>query len=468
MSCAGDNWIVPGANPCAGGGGGEAGVSSLNSFTGAVNITAGNENIGVSNEGGTIVLNPAPMVNTLNLAYGDLEIAGDPTGSVVVSVEGSEISLYVPNGVTSLNSLIGDTRILGGTDISVDVAGQDLTLNFTGVIPAPGVATLNTLTGVVTCTSSDGSLLVDVSGSDIDFTIVGTAPAAGVTSINSIPGVLNILGGTDISVDASGQDLTVNFTGVIPSAVESLNSETGAITIAGGGATTIATTPGTITITSPVTGVLSLTTQVSGSYTAPADFNFAQIFYCGGGGGGGGGTSLRGGGGGGSGQSRESIKFPIEGGSTVITVSIGAGGVGGVGADFGGNGGQTTIVINGQTPLAPALGGTGGVGNPGSPIAGQVSGQGGDGGDFGGGGGKEQPGGPGVPGGTGIIAGGYTSDDTTAGRGGWNTSALAVGTFGGGGGGTNYLLGGGGNGGYGLSPDGEPGSPGFITIIYSL
>jgi hypothetical protein len=462
MSCAGDNWIVPGANPCAGGGGGEAGVSSLNSFTGAVNITAGNENIGVSNEGGTIVLNPAPMVNTLNLAYGALEIVGDPTGSLEVAVEGSEISLYVPNGVTSLNSLIGNTRILSGTDINVDVSGQDLTVNFTGVIPASGVTELNSLTGSLACGSSDGSILISASGSDLDFTIVGTAPAAGVTSINSITGIVNIIGGTDIDIDVSGQNLTVNFTGVIPSAVDSLNSETGAVTIVGGGTTTIDTSGGVITVTSPVTGVLSLTTQVSGSYTAPADFNFAQIFYCGGGGGGGGGdTLINAGGGGGSGESKETVKFPIEGGSTVITVTIGSGGAGGTAGNPGSNGTETIVVINGSSPIFTALPGAGGgAGAVGSP------GVGGNGGDFGGGGAKT-PTSSGLTsaGGTGIICGGTIGIDSVGGQGGWNTTALSPGTVWGAGGGPNYLLGGGGR---GDVDTGEPGSPGFITIIYSL
>jgi len=39
MSCPGDNYVVPGANPCAGGGGG-AGVASLQGITGAVNLTS--------------------------------------------------------------------------------------------------------------------------------------------------------------------------------------------------------------------------------------------------------------------------------------------------------------------------------------------------------------------------------------------------------------------------------------------
>mgnify|MGYP000889746580 CR=1 FL=1 len=56
MSCGGDNFVVPGANPCNNGGGGTAGVTTLNGYIGNVSITAGNNSIGVSNQGGNISL----------------------------------------------------------------------------------------------------------------------------------------------------------------------------------------------------------------------------------------------------------------------------------------------------------------------------------------------------------------------------------------------------------------------------
>jgi len=80
MSCPGDNYIVPGANPCAGGGGGGvAGVASLNSQTGTVNIVPSNGTIVVTQGGGQIGLSAVlggNVVTTLNGIIDDVTITG--------------------------------------------------------------------------------------------------------------------------------------------------------------------------------------------------------------------------------------------------------------------------------------------------------------------------------------------------------------------------------------------------------
>lgn len=70
-----------------------------------------------------------------------------------------------------------------------------------------------------------------------------------VTSINGLDDAVVLVGGTDIGVSVSGQNITIAFTGSI---VNSINSISGALTIAGGSGISVGTAGSTVTITSTV------------------------------------------------------------------------------------------------------------------------------------------------------------------------------------------------------------------------
>jgi hypothetical protein len=208
MSCGGDNFVVPGANPCNnGGGGGTAGVTTLNGFEGAVNITAGNPSIGVSNEGGAIVLTATGL-----------------------------------QAVDSLNGVSGVVNIINGANTSVSTVGTDITIN----VPTP-VTSINSRTGPITFQGL-GDTIVTNTGNAFFFNT-----PTGVLSLNAKSGAVAIAGGGGTTVTTAGQGITITT----PVSVTGVNGITGPVIINATGATTITQVGDTITINTPTSGAQS-------------------------------------------------------------------------------------------------------------------------------------------------------------------------------------------------------------------
>ena len=81
----------------------------------------------------------------------------------------------------------------------------------------------------------------------ITFGVVANVTASPVNSVNSLTGSLNIIGGDDINISATGTDITINS-----EAVSTLNSLTGGLSIIGGNDITVTPSGSNITIDSNV------------------------------------------------------------------------------------------------------------------------------------------------------------------------------------------------------------------------
>lgn len=248
MSCAGDNWIVPGANPCNnGGGGGTAGVTSLNSFQGAVSITAGNASIGVSNQGGNIVLTASGLqaVDSINGESGILTFNG--TGATTISNTGSAFTIdtTIPANVGSVNSLTGALTLGGTGATTVTNVGNAISVNTT--LPSI-VNTVNSLVGALTIDGTGATTVTNV-GNAIS---VNTTIPANVGSVNSLTGALTIGGTGATTVSNVGNAISVNTT--LPSIVNTLNTLSGAVTLTGGTNVSLVPSGNNITINATAGG----------------------------------------------------------------------------------------------------------------------------------------------------------------------------------------------------------------------
>jgi len=110
MSCPGDNYVVPGANPCAGGGGGGgAGVSSIDGLTGDVAVTSNDGSITINNITGGLnleVTNPAAVTSivagtnvTINPPTGLGAVTINASAPVTTLVAGAGVVLDPPSGI---------------------------------------------------------------------------------------------------------------------------------------------------------------------------------------------------------------------------------------------------------------------------------------------------------------------------------------------------------------------------------
>jgi hypothetical protein len=259
MSCPGDNYIVPGANPCAGGGGGGvAGVASLNAQTGVVNIVPSDGTIVVTSGGGQIGLSAVlggNVVTTLNGIIDDVNITSS-NGSVTITPDlvAKTVNLSVasatPATVTNITGSGIATVTNAGTVFNVDVpaptptvtnilgSGEATVTNagsvFTVAVPTPPSATVTNITGSgianvtsagsvfnvevpappsPTVTNITGSGVANVTSASGVFNVdVPTPPSATVTNITG-SGIANVTSsGTDFNVDVPTPSVT-NITG---------------------------------------------------------------------------------------------------------------------------------------------------------------------------------------------------------------------------------------------------------------
>lgn len=138
-------------------------------------------------------------------------------------------------------SLITNPNFLPGLGVSFTVAGSNITIG------SSGVASLNTLTGIVSLTSTLGSVSILQVGNTLDLEVSGSG--AGVLSLNSLIGNVNITAaGAGIGIVTSGQNVEVQNTGVtqllVTGAGLSETGSTGSITLQNTGVTSLAVGPG--------------------------------------------------------------------------------------------------------------------------------------------------------------------------------------------------------------------------------
>ena len=190
MSCPPS--IVPdfGCDSGDGGGGSVAGVSTLNTLSGALSIVPGNTSITVTPSGNQIAISanlPDGGVESVNGQGGTITITGSGATNVTNAGSAITVNTTLPSIVNTINtSATGAVTIAGSGASSVSTVGNAITVNTT--LPSI-VNTINTnATGAVSIVG-DGITNVSTVGNVIT---IGTP--ADVTSVNGQIGQINIQG----------------------------------------------------------------------------------------------------------------------------------------------------------------------------------------------------------------------------------------------------------------------------------
>ena len=135
------------------------------------------------------------------------------------------------SGATTASAATDTLTIAGGTNISTSIAGDTVTINMTGTLGAP-----------------DQNV----------FTTIGTDNNS--KTANSASTLINFVGGTGISTDVAGDNLTITNSSpnVVQNVLQGIAGDTGSytanasdstVTISGGGGVTTALSSNTLTIT---------------------------------------------------------------------------------------------------------------------------------------------------------------------------------------------------------------------------
>ena len=146
---------------------------------------------------------PAPSgagVSSLVGGTGALTMSLVNGGTIALAGNDVQLDIPVPVVVDSLNALTGAVLITS-TDSSVGItpAGQDIDLSVVRVESLAGGVGAVPQTGAITLTNTDGSVVITPSGQDIDLSVVR------VESLNSLTGVLT-LSSPDGSIGISSPD----------------------------------------------------------------------------------------------------------------------------------------------------------------------------------------------------------------------------------------------------------------------
>ena len=149
------------------------------------------------------------------------------TGSTFIGVTGTTDPVITNLGVTSFNLIQGAVSISGGSNVSLDTVGSNISINVS-IPPSQAVTSLSGLSGVVTL-SPGNNITLNPSGQNIE--IAATIPPA-VNSLNSLQGAVSLIAGTDIGFATNGNEITINNTAVLPDAgVVSIVGQTGVVTM---------------------------------------------------------------------------------------------------------------------------------------------------------------------------------------------------------------------------------------------
>jgi len=237
MSCPGDNYIVPGANPCAGGGGGTAGVTSLNTLSGGLSIVPGDQSIVVTPSGNQIAITATGIdggVTSINTtAKGNITIGGSNATNVTTVGSNITINTIIPNNVSTLNGLYGQVFLTGGSNTTVSAVGNTLSVNTPN-----NVSTLNGLYGGVSL----------VAGSNTSVSVAGNTLAVNsfnnVSTLNGLYGGVTLSPGSNIGFNTVGNTITLNGA----NNVSTLNGLYGGVTLGAGSNTTVSAVGNTLSV----------------------------------------------------------------------------------------------------------------------------------------------------------------------------------------------------------------------------
>tara|TARA_R110002126_G_C10490983_1_gene504797 strand:+ start:37508 stop:41389 length:3882 start_codon:yes stop_codon:yes gene_type:complete len=194
----------------------DAGQTSANGLSGVVTIDAVNNGINVNVNGQSI------EISTL-FTYTSGQIIDQNTQDILTlsGISTSHTSINGLSGVLTLTSpdgsiLIGDgpqaielSGLFTGTSGAlVQQHSADL-LNLSGLIlPDGGQTSVEGISGVIDLDSPDGTVIIDVNGQAIELTVL---PDAGQTSINSASGALSLVAGNNgIVVNTTDPTITLS------------------------------------------------------------------------------------------------------------------------------------------------------------------------------------------------------------------------------------------------------------------
>jgi hypothetical protein len=234
MSCS-TNYVVPGANPCIGEGGGTAGVSSLNNAVGGITLQSGDEIINVTTIGQTISLTSSPLssgVASLNSLSGILAVTSTDS-TVNINASGTTIDLSVPAGDAPVQSVGGQVGAitLSSTDSTVTITADAGNINFSA--PAP-VLSVGGEQGAITLSSNDSTVTITADAGNINFSSV-----APVQSVAGAVGTIT-MGSSDSSITVSQASNNIDLVIANPG-VKSIAGQIDAVTMSSNDGTIVIT-----------------------------------------------------------------------------------------------------------------------------------------------------------------------------------------------------------------------------------
>jgi hypothetical protein len=254
---------------------GSIGPTGATGFTGPAGTASDTGATGTTGPTGPTGLT-GPTGNTG--ATGPTGAKGD-TGSSGTGFTGPTGPVGTPlNSVNILNGLTGTITINGSNNISVNTAGQIISVdaptlglpNDEGIQTAWGTANTALLNAD---TAQNTAIAAQLTATTAQATAVAAGAAAaaaaatagialsqsGVTSVNTKIGAVQIVAGTNVSVDNSGEFIVINNTS--SSDVDSVNSKTGAVQIVAGSNISIDNSGPNIVINN--TSIISTPTEIS-------------------------------------------------------------------------------------------------------------------------------------------------------------------------------------------------------------